>query len=926
MGLITKVFGTYSDKQIKGIMPLVNKIEDMADEYRAMSDDAMRAMTSTLKARLADGETMDDILPEAFALVREAADRVLGKRPFTVQLMGGIVLHQGRIAEMKTGEGKTLVATLPAYLNALTGNGVHVVTVNEYLARTNMEEMGRVHGFLGLTTGLILNAMSREEKIAAYKCDITYATNNELGFDYLRDNRVLYKDQITQREHVYAIIDEVDSILVDEARTPLIISGHGEKPNELYEKTDKLVRKFKQHRIKKLGTKEDSEGEEVDADFIVDEQAKSVLLTARGIKKAEEYFGIENLSDADNSEIAHHVNQAIRAYGIMRRDDEYVIKDGQVLIVDQYTGRIMPGRRFSSGLHQAIEAKENVKIDNENMTIATITFQNYFRMYKKLAGMTGTALTEKKEFEEIYALDVVEIPTNRPMIRKDHNDVVYKNYSGKQTAIVEQIKECNERGQPVLVGTVSVEKSEELSKRLKKEGIKHTVLNAKHHEKEAEVVALAGKLGRVTIATNMAGRGTDIMLGGNAEFMARTEMKRLEYDEDLIGQAMGSNVTDDPDVLAARDIFKQLNEKYKAEIRPEYEQVVAAGGLFILGTERHESRRIDNQLRGRAGRQGDPGESRFFISLQDDLMRLFGGERIHNMVGRLGFGDDQVIDAKLLSNSIETAQKRLEGENFQRRYNTLSYDDVMNQQRNIIYKQRREVLDGGDIHQTILKMLDSSIAETVATFLPGDDHKDWDLDGLRQHYMGTLFRTDDLKYGEHELERITSDEIAAMMQERAEKAIEQKLEIFTQEEFTEVERILLLRSVDSKWVDHLDAMDDLKGGVGLHAFAQRNPLNEYKIAGADMFDDMINAIREDTIRALLSVTKAQNMERTSNVRITGLGGGGMAMPPQIPGAMPGKMAGEVRQPIVKKKEEKVDANDTCPCGSGSKYKKCCGLK
>ncbi|MCL2213158.1 MAG: preprotein translocase subunit SecA [Oscillospiraceae bacterium] len=920
MKLIDKVFGSYSQNQIKKLRPTIDKIEGMAQRFAELSDAEMRAMTDTLKARIADGETLDDILPEAFALVREAAARVLGKRPFTVQLMGGIVLHQGRIAEMKTGEGKTLTVTMPAYLNALAGKGVHVVTVNEYLARMGAEEMGRVFSFLGLSTGLVIHAMSKEEKQAAYNSDILYSTNHELGFDYLRDNKATYKNQVVHRDFDFAIVDEVDSILVDEARTPLIISGPGEEVSDLYDRTDKLVRRMKQHRIKKLGSKEDSEGEDIDGDYIVDEQNKSVLLTARGIKKCEEYFAIDNLSDSENSTIAHHVNQAIHAYGLKQRDEDYVVQDNKVLIVDEYTGRIKPSSRYSNGLHQAIEAKEGIKIDRENMTLATITYQNYFRMYKKLSGMTGTALTEKKEFEEIYNLDVVEIPTNRPMIREDHNDMVFKNAKSKQNAIVEQIKECHAKGQPVLVGTVTVDKSEELSVRLKKEGIKHTVLNAKYHDKEAEIVALAGKLGRVTIATNMAGRGTDILLGGNAEHMAKAEMRKQEYPEEVIGLAVGSSQSVSDEVLKARGVYKDLYEKYRREIEPEYKEVVSAGGLFILGTERHDSRRIDNQLRGRAGRQGDPGESRFFISMEDDLLRLFGSDRIHGMVDTIWRDEEQAVDIKMISNMIETAQKRLEGDNFQRRYQTLNFDDVMNQQRIIIYKQRSEVLDGKNMHETILTMIDKWVADAVGTYMGGEEAS-WDVAGLRQQYMGIVFREDDLK----EPAGQTPEGVTELMHQRIAETIAAKQEMFSPEktgvDFSEVERVVLLNNVDRKWEEHLDAMDDLRGSVGLHAHAQRNPLNEYRIAGGDMFDEMVSAIREDTIRMLLAVQPNQNVERRSGARITREG---MA---NAPGAMPAPQAGgPIQQPKVIKKEDRIGDNDECPCGSGRKYKKCCGLK
>ena len=928
MSLLNKLFGTNSAREIKKITPLVNAVEALADKYADMTDAELSAVTPALKERLAAGETLDQILPDAFAAVREAADRVLGKRPFRVQIMGGIILHQGRIAEMKTGEGKTLVATMPAYLNALTGRGVHVVTVNEYLARCGAEEMGRVYDFLGLSTGLIIHDQTKEEKIAAYSADITYGTNNEFGFDYLRDNMVLYKKAITQRGHVFAIVDEVDSILIDEARTPLIISGEGEASTDLYDRTDRLVSRMRCFRIKEMDEKVQTDEVEVDpdADYIVDEKARSAVLTARGIKKVEDYFNIENYADPENSTIAHHVNQALKAYGIFKLDVDYVLKDGQVMIVDTFTGRIMPGRRWSDGLHQAIEAKEHVKIEKENKTLATITFQNYFRMYEKLSGMTGTAMTEEEEFREIYDLDVVEIPTNMPMIRRDHSDVVYKNVKGKYDAIVRQVIECHEKGQPVLVGTVSVEKSEELSKKLTRNGIKHTVLNAKYHDREAEIVAQAGKLGNVTISTNMAGRGTDILLGGNPEFLAKQEMRRMEYEEDIIGLAMGSNQSVSEEVMAARAVYRELYDKYKRQIEPEAKKVREAGGLFIIGTERHESRRIDNQLRGRSGRQGDPGESRFYLSLEDDLMRLFGSERITGMVDKLGLGDDDPIDAKLLSNSIETAQKRLEDTNFNRRRNVLSYDDVMNQQRNLIYAQRREVLDGMDMHDKIVAMVKETIEEAVHNCCSDENPADWAFDELRNTFFGFLCTPDDFKYTEEELATITADEILENLTERAMKIYAEKEEMFGAEQIREIERVVLLRNVDRHWMNHIDEMDDLRGSIGLNAYAQRNPLNEYRIAGGDMFDDMSHSIRIDTVRAILSVVKREPIQRQQVARVTGMGRPGMATPGSrpapamrpLPGSAP-TVAG-MRKPV-----KKVGPNDPCPCGSGKKYKKCHGI-
>lgn len=910
MGLITKIFGTYSQRQIKKIIPTVDAIENLADKYRAMSDEELRSMTDVLKKRLADGETTDDILPDAFAVIREADDRVLGKRPFRVQLMGGIILHQGRIAEMKTGEGKTLVATLPAYLNALTGEGVHIVTVNEYLAGLGAEEMGRVYGFLGLTTGLIVHDQTKEEKQKAYNADITYGTNNEFGFDYLRDNMVIYKERLTQRGHAFAIVDEVDSILIDEARTPLIISGEGDKSTDLYDRADAFVRTLRQFRIKEIDSKESTDT--LDADYIVDEKAKTAVLTEAGVKKAEQFFNIENLSDPENTTLSHHINQAIKAHGVMMKDVDYVNKDGQIIIVDSFTGRMMFGRRYSDGLHQAIEAKEHVKIEKENKTLATITFQNYFRMYKKLSGMTGTALTEENEFREIYNLDVVEIPTNKPMIRIDHHDVVYKNKKGKYDAIINQVIECHEKGQPVLVGTVSIEKSEELSKLLRREGIKHTVLNAKYHEKEAEIVAGAGKYGTVTISTNMAGRGTDIMLGGNPEFMAKQNMLKQGYDEDVVGLAIGSSTSVSEEVLAARKVFRELFDRYKREIEPEAEKIKAAGGLFIIGTERHESRRIDNQLRGRSGRQGDPGESRFFLSLDDDLMRLFGSERILGMVERLGLEDDQPIEARILSNSIENAQKQLEDNNFARRKNVLSYDDVMNQQRTVIYKQRREVLDGCDLHEKMTDMITTVVDDEVNLCVNPEAPNDWKFDELRNYFLGTLCSDGDFRYTDEELSNVVPDDIKEELEKRAEALYAEKEKIFGTEQMREIERVLLLRNVDEKWMDHLEAMEDLKGSVGLNAYAQRNPISEYRIAAADMFDAMIASIREDTVRMLLSVQpRRQEIKRVEVAKVTGA---------SFEGAGPIK-----KKPVVLKKAQKVGRNDPCPCGSGKKYKKCCGI-
>ncbi len=911
MSIITKIFGTYSDHQIKKIIPTVNKIEALADKYKAMSDGEMREMTDKFREELRGGKTLDDILPEAYALVREAADRVLGKRPFRVQLMCGILLHQGRIAEMKTGEGKTLVAVLPSYLNALEGKGVHIVTVNEYLARMGQEEMGRVHDFLGLSTGLVIHDQTKEEKRAAYACDITYGTNNEFGFDYLRDNMVTYKEDMVQRGHSFAIVDEVDSILIDEARTPLIISGHGSKVDDLYGRADQLVRKMSRFVIKELDDK--VEHDDITQDYIVDEKAKSCTLTANGVKKAEEFFGIENLSDPENADISHHIYQAMRAHGIMKLDTDYVIKNGEVMIVDTFTGRIMPGRRYSDGLHQAIEAKEGVEIQRENRTIATITFQNYFRMYTKLSGMTGTALSEEDEFREIYNLDCVEVPTNKPMIRVDHSDVVYTTVAGKERAVIEQIKECHAKGQPVLVGTVSVEKSEILSRKLRAAGIPHNVLNAKYHEKEAEIVAQAGKYGAVTISTNMAGRGTDILLGGNAEFLAKVKMRQEGYEEETIMLATGSSQSVSEEVFAAREHYRELYNEYQKEIKPEAKKVCEAGGLFVIGTERHDARRIDNQLRGRSGRQGDPGESRFYLSLEDDLMRLFGSDRILSLVSRMGISENDPIDAKILSNSIESAQKRLEDQNFERRKNVLAYDDVMNQQRTVIYKQRQEVLEGENLRDKMISMIRSTVSDAVDQYLHEEDMSLWDTVGLRQKYQGLITREDDFKdlsgSAHEEREKIREELIRRAMDLYTEK--EQK--VFGEEVFREVERSVLLRNVDQKWMDHLEAMDSLMETIGLQAYAQRNPISEYRIAGSDLFDEMVTMIRDDTVRMLLSVIpRPQAIRREQIAKPVSEG---------FAGAGDGTLK---KRPVVKKAAEKVGRNDPCPCGSGKKYKKCCG--
>ena len=918
MGFLSKFFNslfqTYSEKQIDLIEPIVDEIEALADRFAAMSDEEMRAYTDKLKGDLADGKTLDDILPEAFALVREADTRVLGKRPFRVQLMGGILLHQGRIAEMKTGEGKTLVATLPAYLNALAGKGVHIVTVNDYLAKRDSDEMGRVYAFLGLKTGLIVHGQNSDEKRAAYNADITYATNNELGFDYLRDNMVVYKEQMVQRGHYFSIIDEVDSILIDEARTPLIISGSGTKSTDLYEMADKLVRTMKRHIIKEMDTKQDLDLYE--EDFIVDEKAKTAVLTKHGIEKAERFFNLENLSDPENTSIYHHVNVAIKAHGVMKSDVDYIVKDGQVVIVDTFTGRLMPGRRYSNGLHQAIEAKERVSVQRESKTIATITFQNYFRMYSKLSGMTGTALTEDDEFRQIYSIDVVEVPTNKPMIRKDQNDAVYRTYRGKINAIVKQIKECHDKGQPVLVGTVSIDKSEELSHILKRAGIPHNVLNAKQHDKEAEIVAQAGKYGAVTISTNMAGRGTDIMLGGNPEYLAKAEMRKQGYEEGLIATATSTSPSNDEAVNEARATFKALYDKHKAAIAPEAEKVRAAGGLYILGTERHDSRRIDNQLRGRSGRQGDPGESRFYLSLEDDLMRLFGTDRVAGLCERLGYDENTPIDAKMLSGAIESAQKKIEDSHFQRRKNVLTYDDVMNQQRNVIYQQRSEVLLNDVIIEKIEGMIRSSVEETFDFCFGSDNPADWRFDEFKNHYLGLLVDDKRFNYTESELEELNGnkDEWKESLVNKALSIYHGKDKIFADTDprmadaMREAEKVILLRNVDKKWMDHLENMDELKEYVGLNAYAQRDPVATYKIEGADMFDQMVDDIKEDTVRQILSVMPRRDV--TTRVQVA---------KPTSEGYGDGKQV--ARKPAVSKK---VGRNDPCPCGSGKKYKKCCG--
>ena len=905
MGFFSKMFGSYSDRELKSIYPIVDKIEAMADEYKAMSDAELQAKTPEFKTRLQSGETLDDILPEAFATVREASRRVLGLYPYRVQLVGGVVLHQGRIAEMKTGEGKTLVATLPAYLNALNGNGVHIVTVNDYLAKRDSEWMGKVHRFLGLTVGLIVHDLTSEERRKAYAADITYGTNNEMGFDYLRDNMAIYASELVQRGHAFAIVDEVDSILIDEARTPLIISGMGEKSTEMYSRTENLVRGFRKKVIAESDDKEE-EDVNIDADYIVDEKAKTATLTARGVKKAEEYFGLENLSDPENSTIAHHINQAIKAHGTMKRDIDYVIKDGQVVIVDEFTGRLMFGRRYSDGLHQAIEAKEHVEVARESKTLATITFQNYFRLYGKLSGMTGTALTEEEEFGTIYNLDIIEIPTNRPIARIDDPDVVYKTEAAKYRAVIEQVKACHAKGQPVLVGTVSIEKNEKLSYLLSREGIKHNLLNAKNHEKEAEIVAQAGKLGAVTVATNMAGRGTDIMLGGNAEYMAKTDLRKAGLSDELIAEATGYAETDNKEILDARDMFAKALEKHREEISGEADKVREAGGLFIIGTERHDSRRIDNQLRGRSGRQGDPGESQFYLSLEDDLMRLFGGERMQAMMSRLTDDEDMPIESKMISRTVESSQKKVEGRNFGIRKNTLQYDDVMNRQRELIYKQRDQVLDGIDLTEKIRGMLETNIAENVGNYCSGETQADWNIAGLKEKYKGWLTTDEDFQ----NVDELTVDDVVNTLTQRGLKRLEEKRELIGDEMFTEFQRMVLLRNVDVLWMDHIDAMDDLKQGIHLRAYAQRDPVVEFRMQSYDMFDEMTAAIRENTVRMLLTLVprRREDVERKAVAKVTATSAGG----------------DDTATHTTVRKGKKVGPNDPCPCGSGKKYKKCCG--
>ena len=909
MGLIQKIFGTYSQRELKSIYPIADKIEALEEEYRALTDEQLQAKTPEFKQRLQQGETLDDILPEAFAAVREAADRVLGLRPYRVQLIGGIVLHQGRIAEMKTGEGKTLVATLPAYLNALTRNGVHIVTVNDYLAKRDSEWMGKVHRFMGLTVGLIVHDLTKEQRQAAYAADITYGTNNEMGFDYLRDNMAIYKDEQVQRGHSFAIVDEVDSILIDEARTPLIISGMGEKSTQLYDMAESFACRLKKYVVTETDDKE-AEDETLDADYIVDEKARTATLTARGIAKAEEFFHLDNLSDPENSTIAHHINQAIKAHGTMKRDVDYVVKDGEIIIVDEFTGRLMFGRRYSEGLHQAIEAKEHVSVQRESKTLATITFQIYFRLYSKLSGMTGTAMTEEEEFATIYKLDIVEIPTNRPVVRIDNEDAVYKTEQGKYRAVIRQVKECHEKGQPVLVGTVSIEKNELLSRMLTKEGIRHNLLNAKNHEKEAEIVAQAGQFGAVTVATNMAGRGTDIMLGGNAEYMATNDLRKAGYTDEVIADATGYAETDNSEILEARQMFADKLRQHKEEISGEADRVRQAGGLFIIGTERHDSRRIDNQLRGRAGRQGDPGETRFYISLEDDLMRLFGGERVQAAMERMNIDEDMPIESKMLTRSIQQAQTTVESRNFQARKSVLEYDDVMNKQREIIYGQRRQVLEGMDVKDVIMNMMNTSITHLVQNAFSGVQHLDMtSCQELLRQVEGVYFPKYAVRFSQEQLDAMDAQAVTDAFTQAAAGYYQQKEDEFTAPVMREVERVVLLRVVDEYWMEHIDAMSDLRQGIRLRAYAQTDPIIAYKKESLEMFEEMIAAIQDETVRRLYSVRLKKNeevkRERVANATSESVGGDGTVK----------------KQP---RKVKKIGRNEPCPCGSGKKYKNCCG--
>ena len=911
MGLLKKLFGTSSAKELKAIKPIVDKIEALEEEYSKLTDEQLKAKTPEFKERLASGETLDDILPEAFAACREAAWRVLGMKPYRVQLIGGIILHQGRIAEMKTGEGKTLVATLPAYLNALAGEGVHIVTVNDYLAKRDSEWMGKVYRFMGLTVGLVIHDIQPKDRKASYAADITYGTNNEFGFDYLRDNMCIYATEMVQRGHAFAIVDEVDSILIDEARTPLIISGQGDKSTQLYTIVDAFVARLKGQRVAKVDTKEE-EDPDVDADYIVDEKARTVTLTARGIQKAEQQFQIENLADPENTTLSHHINQAIKARGLMKRDIDYVVKDGEVIIVDEFTGRLMYGRRYNEGLHQAIEAKEHVTVARESKTLATITFQNYFRLYHKLSGMTGTAMTEEEEFGTIYSLDIVEIPTNKPLARIDHPDVVFKTEAGKYRAIVKQIEECHAKGQPVLVGTISIEKSEQISEMLRKKGIKHNVLNAKFHEKEAEIVAQAGKLGAVTVATNMAGRGTDILLGGNAEFLAKAELRKAGLSDEMIAESTGFADTDNQEILEARRMFTEAEAKYKDAIREEADKVRAAGGLFILGTERHESRRIDNQLRGRAGRQGDPGESRFFLSLQDDIMRLFGSERVMGMMDRLGVDEDMPLDSKMLSNVIENAQKQVESRNFQTRKTVLEYDDVMNTQRKVIYEQRRKVLDGENLKEAVQTMLSTVISNEVAAHM--GELKHMDAENWREvcaQFRGLFLAPDEFKFDDAQLEQYDASQLEELLLDKATQVYSKKEAELGEPLMRELERVMMLRVVDEYWMDNIDAMQELRQGIGLRAYGQSDPVVEYKREGYEMFERMIAAIQEETLRRIF-LARVQTGATVKRERVA-----------KVTGESAGADGTVKKQPV--KKDKKPGRNDPCPCGSGKKYKKCCGM-
>ena len=931
MSLITKLFGTFSDKELKRIQPITQKVLDLKPKYEALSDEELQAVTPALKQRLADGETLDDILPDAFAACREASRRVLGMEHFPVQITGGIVLHRACIAEMQTGEGKTLVATLPVYLNALAGKGVHVVTVNDYLARRDSEWMGKLYRFMGLTVGLVVHGVTAEGRKAAYRADITYGTNNEFGFDYLRDNMVVQKEQMVQRGHAYAIVDEVDSILIDEARTPLIISGSGGDSSALYQKADQFASRLKKSVVTELDDKEDQDAQ-ADGDYVVDEKRRTATLTQEGIKKAEAFFGVENITDADNMTLLHHINQAIKARGVMKRDIDYVVRDGEVIIVDEFTGRLMIGRRYNEGLHQAIEAKEGVKIAAESKTLATITFQNYFRMYKKLSGMTGTARTEATEFTEIYGLNIVSVPTNRPVQRKDYPDAIYKTVEGKYRAVIEQVMECHKNGQPVLVGTVSVEKSETLAKMLQRHTRDFNVLNAKNHEREAEIVAQAGKKGAITIATNMAGRGTDIMLGGNAEFMAKAQMRKEHFCENLLSpekpedalpaqvellltEANGHGETDDANILAARKRFDELYAQYKPTVEAEAEEVRAAGGLFIIGTERHESRRIDNQLRGRAGRQGDPGASRFYLSLEDDLMRLFGGDRVSGLMDTLKIDEDTPIENRMITSTLESAQKKLEGRNFEIRKNVLKYDDVMNQQREIIYGQRRKVLNGEDVSASLHQMMEESIKASVAAFLGGDVAEEWDFAALRRHYLGWLCVESDFHYTTEQLNDLKREDVENMLLERGKKILAIKEQRYGAPIMREVERICLLRNVDLKWMDHIDNMDQLRQGIALRSYGQKDPVVEYRIEGFEMFDAMVESIREDTVKMLLTVElrTPEAPKREQVAKPTGEG----AVPSRANGQTGQGQKGEAPRRVVK-----IGRNDPCPCGSGLKWKKC----